>query len=100
MADLKPVYQAVSKDEAEFQLQELEGKWGKKYAVVIDSWYRNWSKLSTYFKYSPAIRKLIYTDRIIDTLVSNEILRCQYCRQVLIYIQIFSTLGLQQLVLY
>jgi len=29
MADLKPVYQAVSKDEAEHLLQELEEKWGK-----------------------------------------------------------------------
>ena len=38
MADLKPVYQAVSKDEAEHQLQELEEKWGKKYPVVLDSW--------------------------------------------------------------
>lgn len=66
MADLKPVYQAVSKDEAEFRLQELESKWGKKYAVVIDSWNRNWSKLSTYFKYSPAIRKLIYTTNTVE----------------------------------
>jgi transposase-like protein len=66
MADLKPVYQAVSKDEAEFQLQELESKWGKKYAIVIDSWNRNWSRLSTYFKYSPAIRKLIYTTNTVE----------------------------------
>jgi putative transposase len=66
MADLKPVYQAASKDEAERQLQELEAKWGKKYPVVIDSWHRNWEKLSTYFKYSPAIRKLIYTTNTIE----------------------------------
>jgi transposase-like protein len=66
MADLKPVYQAASKDEAEHQLQELEAKWGKKYPVVIDSWHRNWEKLSTYFKYSPAIRKLIYTTNTIE----------------------------------
>ncbi|MGH9877733.1 MAG: IS256 family transposase [Nitrososphaerales archaeon] len=66
MVDLKPVYQAVSLDEAELQLQELEAKWGKKYPVVIDSWHRNWSKLTTYFKYSPAIRKLIYTTNAIE----------------------------------
>lgn len=66
MADLKPVYQAVSKEEAEFQLQELESKWGKKYPVVIDSWNRNWNKLSTYFKYSAAIRKLIYTTNTVE----------------------------------
>jgi putative transposase len=66
MADLKPVYQAASKDEAEHQLQDLETKWGKKYPVVIESWHRNWNKLSTYFKYSPAIRKLIYTTNTIE----------------------------------
>ncbi|ULQ56516.1 IS256 family transposase [Flavihumibacter rivuli] len=66
LADLKPVYQAVSLDEAEQQLQELEAKWGKKYPIVIDSWHRNWSKLRTYFKYSPAIRKLVYTTNAIE----------------------------------
>lgn len=66
MADLKPVYQAVSKDEAEHQLGQLEEKWGKKYPVVIDSWRRNWDKLSTYFQYSEAIRKLIYTTNTIE----------------------------------
>jgi transposase-like protein len=66
MADLKPVYQAVSKEEAEQQLQQLETKWGKKYPVIIDSWHRNWNKLSTYFKYSAAIRKLIYTTNTVE----------------------------------
>ncbi|KIC89049.1 IS256 family transposase [Flavihumibacter sp. ZG627] len=66
MADLKLVYQAVSLDEAEQKLQELEAKWGKKYPVVIDSWHRNWSRLTTYFKYSPNIRKLIYTTNAIE----------------------------------
>jgi transposase-like protein len=66
MADLKPVYQATSKDEAEQELASLEDKWGKKYPVVIDSWKRNWDKLSTYFQYSAAIRKLIYTTNTIE----------------------------------
>ncbi|GAA0564274.1 IS256 family transposase [Chitinophaga japonensis] len=66
MADLKPVYQAVSKEEAEHQLEQLDEKWGKKYPVVIDSWRRNWDNLSTYFQYSEAIRKLIYTTNTIE----------------------------------
>ena len=66
IADLKPVYQAVSKDEAEQQLLELEVKWGKKYPIVIESWNRNWDKLSTFFKYPSAIRKLIYTTNTIE----------------------------------
>jgi putative transposase len=66
MADLKPVYQAVSKDEAEHLLQELKEKWDKKYPVVLDSWKRNWENLTTYFQYSGAIRKLIYTTNTIE----------------------------------
>lgn len=53
-------------DEAEDQLDQLQEKWGKKYPVVIDSWRRNWDKLSTYFQYSDAIRKLIYTTNTIE----------------------------------
>lgn len=66
MADLKPVYQAVSKDQAELEFVDLEEKWGKKYPVVIESWQRNWEKLTTYFQYTDAIRKLIYTTNTIE----------------------------------
>jgi putative transposase len=66
MAELKPVYQAINKEQAETNLLELEEKWGKKYPVVIDSWRRNWEKLTTYFRYPDAIRKLIYTTNTIE----------------------------------
>lgn len=66
MADLKPVYQAVNKTEAEEKLEALSEKWNKKYPVVIDSWKRNWEKLTTYFKYPQAIRKLVYTTNTIE----------------------------------
>lgn len=66
MSNLKPVYQAVNKDVAEQELKKLAEKWMKKYPVVIESWQRNWEKLSTYFKYPQAIRKLIYTTNTIE----------------------------------
>lgn len=66
MSDLKEVYRAATKDLAEQQLDALEQKWGKKYPLVINSWRNNWDKLSTYFKYDPAIRKLIYTTNTIE----------------------------------
>ena len=34
--------------------------------VVIDSWRRNWEKLTTYFRYDKAVRKLIYTTNTIE----------------------------------
>jgi len=66
MKDLKPVYQAISKEEAEMNREKLEAKWGKKYPVVLSSWQRNWDKLTTYFKYPADIRKLIYTTNTIE----------------------------------
>ncbi len=66
MADLKEVYRAATKDLAEQQLDELDKKWGKKYPLAINSWRNNWPKLSTYFKYDPAIRKMIYTTNTIE----------------------------------
>jgi putative transposase len=66
LSDLKEVYQAATKESAEQQLDSLDQKWGKKYPLVINSWRNNWGKLSTYFKYDPAIRKLIYTTNTIE----------------------------------
>lgn len=66
MADLKPVYRADNESQALTELDSLKEKWGKKYPMVIGSWEKNWTKLSTYFKYPPAIRKLIYTTNTIE----------------------------------
>jgi putative transposase len=66
MADLKPVYKALNKEAAELNLDALEEKWGKKYGIVIKSWRTNWEKLTTYFKYSAEIRKMIYTTNPIE----------------------------------
>ena len=66
LADLKEVYRATTKELAEQQLDALDKTWGKKYPLVINSWRNNWPKLSTYFKYDPAIRRLIYTTNTIE----------------------------------
>jgi putative transposase len=66
MKDLKRVYKADTKDQAETALEELDEKWGKKYPVVIRSWKDNWGRLSTYFDYTAPIRKLIYTTNAVE----------------------------------
>ncbi|UFH58176.1 IS256 family transposase [Sulfurovum mangrovi] len=66
MKDLKVVYQAVSKDAAELELDRLEEKWGLKYPIVIQSWRNKWENLSSYFKYPEDIRRIIYTTNIIE----------------------------------
>ncbi|NLB26641.1 MAG: IS256 family transposase, partial [Bacteroidales bacterium] len=66
MNELKKVYQAVNKEQAETELLNLEEKWGKKYPIIIKSWNNNWEKLSTYFQYDQQIRKLIYTTNAVE----------------------------------
>lgn len=66
IADLKPVYRASTKEQAEENLLLLDEKWGQKYPKVLKSWKDNWEKLSSYFKYTEPIRKLIYTTNAIE----------------------------------
>jgi transposase-like protein len=66
MKDLKKVYQASTKDAAATMLDELDKKWGEKYPIVILSWRNNWEELSQYFKYAPAIRRIIYTTNTVE----------------------------------
>jgi transposase-like protein len=68
MQDLKKVYQAISKEQAEIELNKLEEKWGKKYPIVINSWQNKWDNLSVFFKYPADIRKIIYTTNIIESV--------------------------------
>lgn len=65
-ADLKPVYKAPTEEAALSALDKFEAQWGKKYPLAVKSWRVNWTELSTMFKYSPEIRKLIYTTNAIE----------------------------------
>jgi len=47
--ELKKVYQAFAKKEAELELDKLEEKWGKKYPIIFESWRNKWDNLSNYF---------------------------------------------------
>lgn len=66
ISELKPVYKAATKELAELNLEKLAEKWGKKYPIVIRSWQSNWHKLSTYFKYTEPIRRIIYTTNTVE----------------------------------
>ena len=66
MKDLKEVYKAPTEELALAQLDKLKETWGNSYGMVIDSWYNNWSNLSTFFDFSPRIRKMIYTTNALE----------------------------------
>jgi transposase-like protein len=66
LQDLKTVYRAKTRDEAETNLDKLEKKWETKYPIVLKSWRNNWPELSHYLDYDESIRKLIYTTNPIE----------------------------------
>ncbi len=68
MADLKPVYKALTLEAAETALDELEDKWASKYPIVIKSWRSKWQNLAVYFKYPADIRRVIYTTNAIEAV--------------------------------
>jgi putative transposase len=64
--DLKRIYQAATREEAESQLLQLGEKWSHKYAMAVRSWENNWEELATMFAYPTQIRRLIYTTNAIE----------------------------------
>lgn len=66
--DLKNIYKAATEAEGISALEEFEGKWRSKYPHIAKSWRNNWNELSVYFKYSPEIRRLIYTTNSIESV--------------------------------
>ncbi len=64
--NMKAIYQATTREQAETNLLKLSEKWGEKYAIAVRSWENNWEDLATMFDYTPEIRRLIYTTNLIE----------------------------------
>lgn len=65
-SDLRAVYTSATEEAAILALDEFEQTWGKKYLLAVRSWRENWVELSTFFRYPPEIRKIIYTTNVIE----------------------------------
>ena len=71
--DLKKIYQADRKEQAEAALLEVEEIWGAKYPHIFKSWTENWETLSIFFDFPSEIRKMIYTTNVIENV--NRVIR-------------------------
>ena len=67
VADLKRVYQAATRDEAEANLGQLDQRWGMKYPMAVRAWQTNWPEVSTFFDYPAEIRRIIYTTNSVES---------------------------------
>ena len=72
-ADLKKIYQAATRAEAELRLEEFAEKWDAQYPMIAQSWRRNWEYVTPFFAHPPEIRRVIYTTNAIEA--TNRSLR-------------------------
>jgi transposase-like protein len=69
--DLKEIYLAPSEDAALTALDQFSEKWDKKYPTISRSWRSRWNEVIPYMKFSPEIRKAIYTTNAIESVNYN-----------------------------
>jgi transposase-like protein len=69
--NLKEVYTSSDSETGYDVLLKIEEKWKEKYSYVFKSWKENWGELSTFFDYTPEIRKIMYTTNAIESLNSQ-----------------------------
>lgn len=67
IADLKKIYKAVNEQMGLHYLQQAAEKWSKKYPLIFKSWHNNWDRLSCFYNYPQAIRRIIYTTNPIES---------------------------------
>lgn len=68
--DLKSIYHASTEEKAREALEAVSDKWTSKYPDSMKRWYDNWDVITSIFKFSPAVRKVIYTTNVIESLNS------------------------------
>ena len=69
--DLKTIYHALSEEQALEALEKVREKWSVKYPNSMRSWKQNWDAICPIFKFSPEVRKVIYTTNAIESLNST-----------------------------
>jgi putative transposase len=68
IADLKLIYRAANREEAERQLAAFEAAWDSKYRSVGQLWRRHWEQVVPFFSFPAEIRKIIYTTNAVESL--------------------------------
>ena len=68
---LREIYQANDLKLAEKALFQLDLHWSSKYPSMFKSWMENWERLSQMFEFPDHIRKLIYTNNVIESFNSQ-----------------------------
>lgn len=65
---LRQIYQAPTEEKALEAIERVTEKWSGKYPNSMRSWKQNWDAISPIFKFSTAVRRVIYTTNAIESL--------------------------------
>jgi len=66
ISDMKKIYQAPNRNASQQAMEDFCSVWKDKYPYSTKSWKANWERLSSFYRYPPEIRRLIYTTNIIE----------------------------------
>jgi transposase-like protein len=69
--DLKSIYHAPDEEHARNRLETVAETWQAKYPGCMRRWAEHWGVVSPMFKFSLAVRKVIYTTNAIESLNSG-----------------------------
>jgi putative transposase len=67
-SDLKLIYSASTREQAEMRLEEFAQKWDSMYPTISPGWRRNWERIVPFLAYPQEIRKVIYTTNAIESV--------------------------------
>jgi transposase-like protein len=67
-ASLRTIYTAPTEAAASAALVAFTEQWGAQYSAIAPAWQKNWARLTPFFDYPPAIRKVVYTTNAIESL--------------------------------
>jgi len=70
-ADLKTIYHAPDEATGYANMQDITAKWDKVYPNAMKRWSDNWDVICPIFKFSPVVRKALYTTNAIESLNSQ-----------------------------
>jgi transposase-like protein len=68
VVDLRKVYTATTREQAQTALETFAVKWGDKYAYIVEQWQDNWEELMAFLDFAEPMRRMIYTTNPVEAL--------------------------------
>lgn len=68
VVDLRKIYSALTREQAQLALDAFAVKWSKTYEYVVKQWTENWDELVAFMDFPKEMRRMIYTTNPVEAL--------------------------------